>query len=117
MYIAHHLAYPVLQTVTRNLVGGASIQFVAEPADKFINWGGECQGTYAVCDVVISGKVQVFAYFEVTPPEPAYPSPVPKTGQINCYDNAHQNQTVDCANTGQDGDIQAGIAISRTQIH
>jgi hypothetical protein len=34
-------------------------------------------------------------------------SPVPATGQTTCYDQ--NNQMIDCAGTGQDGEIKAGI--------
>ena len=40
----------------------------------------------------------------------AYAAPVdlPKTGQTTCYDTS--GAVIDCANTGQDGDLQKGIA-------
>jgi hypothetical protein len=42
---------------------------------------------------------------EVKPPAPV--APVPQTGQIQCWDAA--GSPIDCADTGQDGDIQAGV--------
>ena len=33
---------------------------------------------------------------------------LPRTGQTTCYDEA--GNVIDCANTGQDGDVQAGVA-------
>jgi hypothetical protein len=33
---------------------------------------------------------------------------LPKTGQTTCYDAS--GSVIDCANTGQDGDVQAGVA-------
>lgn len=35
-------------------------------------------------------------------------APVPRTGQVTCYDTT--GFTVDCAGTGQDGDLQKGAA-------
>ena len=36
-----------------------------------------------------------------------YPAAVPKTGQTTCYDAS--GNTVTCANTGQDGELQKGV--------
>ena len=36
------------------------------------------------------------------------PAPVPKTGQVTCYDI--NGATVNCTGTGQDGDLQEGVA-------
>jgi hypothetical protein len=38
----------------------------------------------------------------------AYPAEVPRTGQTTCYDASGTD--IDCAGTGQDGAIQAGVA-------
>ena len=38
----------------------------------------------------------------------AYPAEVPRTGQTTCYDTG--GNVIGCAGTGQDGDIQAGVA-------
>ena len=38
----------------------------------------------------------------------AYPAEVPRTGQTACYDD--NGTEINCAGTGQDGDIQAGVA-------
>ena len=35
-------------------------------------------------------------------------APVPKTGQTTCFNEA--GTAISCADTGQDGDIQAGVA-------
>jgi hypothetical protein len=40
--------------------------------------------------------------------------PVMKTGQVNCYD--HTGKQVDCKNTGQDGEHQAGMAWPRPRF-
>lgn len=37
----------------------------------------------------------------------AAPADLPKTGQTTCYDTS--GAVIDCANTGQDGDLQRGI--------
>jgi len=39
--------------------------------------------------------------------DPAYPANIRKTGQTTCYDS--EGNEIDCAGTGQDGEIQAGI--------
>ena len=39
---------------------------------------------------------------------PAYPAPVAKTGQIECYDETGNPR--DCSGTGSDGDLQKGVA-------
>ena len=41
--------------------------------------------------------------------DPAYPANIWKTGQTTCYNNA--GTTINCANTGQDGEKQAGVAV------
>lgn len=38
------------------------------------------------------------------------PAPVPATGQTQCWDSA--GSPINCAGTGQDGDLQAGISIA-----
>jgi len=38
----------------------------------------------------------------------AYPAEVPRTGQTTCYDSS--GTSITCAGTGQDGDIQVGVA-------
>ncbi|MBF0497857.1 MAG: DUF1566 domain-containing protein, partial [Deltaproteobacteria bacterium] len=38
---------------------------------------------------------------------PPYPAQLPQTGQTACYNK--DGGTIDCANTGQDGDVRAGI--------
>lgn len=52
----------------------------------------------------------LFAVFLVFMPLASHAGSVqlPKTGQDKCYDTA--GNEVDCAHTGQDGDIQAGVA-------
>ncbi|MCX5885086.1 MAG: DUF1566 domain-containing protein [Proteobacteria bacterium] len=35
---------------------------------------------------------------------------VPRTGQTKCYDSSYPAMEIPCAGTGQDGDIQAGVA-------
>lgn len=52
-------------------------------------------------------KVVVVPLMEDAPP-PGPPAAVPKTGQTTCTDE--DGNTIACANTGQDGDIQAGVA-------
>ena len=38
------------------------------------------------------------------------PAPVPQTGQTRCWHSDGNNvYVVDCAGTGQDGDVQAGV--------
>jgi hypothetical protein len=41
-------------------------------------------------------------------PNPAYPANMWKTGQTDCYDQT--GNAISCTGTGQDGDIQAGVA-------
>ena len=45
----------------------------------------------------------------VEPPGPVGPppAPVPQTGQVTCWDS--DGNVINCAGTGQDGDIQAGV--------
>jgi hypothetical protein len=38
----------------------------------------------------------------------SYPAPVPDTGQTTCFDAA--GSSIPCAGTGQDGELQAGVA-------
>jgi Protein of unknown function (DUF1566) len=52
-----------------------------------------------------TGDVQVL---NCTPVFAGPPAPVPKTGQTLCVDSTG---AIDCAGTGQDGDIQAGVAL------
>lgn len=46
--------------------------------------------------------------FHVIPVKKKNYAPVEKTGQLNCHD--FEGTPVDCAGTGQDGDIRAGVA-------
>ncbi len=46
--------------------------------------------------------------FGDTDSPPKVLSPIPKTGQTTCYDAT--GLAIDCTNTGQDGDIQAGVS-------
>ena len=48
-------------------------------------------------------------------PDPAYPSNIWKTGQYTCFDDNNQTD-VDCTGTGQDGEIQAGVAWPATRF-
>ena len=48
--------------------------------------------------------------YTVTPPPPTIAFPA--TGQTTCYDGV--GNVIACLNTGQDGDIQAGAALSYT---
>ena len=41
-------------------------------------------------------------------PDPQYPANIRKTGQTTCYDSG--GTEINCTGTGQDGDIQAGVA-------
>jgi len=51
----------------------------------------------------------MLAFFVVLLPElsPASEVDLPRTGQTTCYDSS--GNVIDCTNTGQDGDIQAGV--------
>ena len=89
-------------------IAGTDVQFTAEPAENFLYWGGDCQGTNLDCFLTVSGKVQVFAYFEEAPPSPPYPAPIAKTGKTKCYDIDWVE--IDCSGTEQDGEYQAGVA-------
>ena len=37
------------------------------------------------------------------------PAPVPKTGQVTCYDAG--GNVINCAGTGQDGELQKGVEL------
>jgi hypothetical protein len=54
-----------------------------------------CQGNLNVCEDDLNAC-------EAQPP-----APVPQTGQTTCWDSS--GTMIDCAGTGQDGDIQAGV--------
>ena len=44
------------------------------------------------------------------PCPPDGPAPVPKTGQVTCYEGVSPYDQIDCAGTGQDGEFQKGVA-------
>jgi hypothetical protein len=62
----------------------------------------DCAGTLS--DGVTTIEVVVL---DCTPVSVA-PAPVPRTGQVTCYDTS--GATVNCAGTGQDGELQEGVA-------
>ena len=66
---------------------GSSVTLTATPdADSsFLGWSGACVGTDPTCVVKLTAPISVNAMFEAT--HIAYPSPVPKTGQIRCWDD------------------------------
>ena len=75
---------------------------------SFSGWGGACTGIDPTCTVQLTGPTSITAQF--TPPA-QYPAPVPATGQTKCYTSSSSSGTeIYCAGTGQDGDIQAGVA-------
>jgi hypothetical protein len=86
------------QLVASSSKGGAFIfTTAAVPLD--------CVGTVfdgvSTVDVAIAGCTP-------TPPPPT--TAFPATGQTTCYDSS--GNVIDCPNTGQDGDIRAGAALS-----
>ena len=61
-------------------------------------------------EVISRDKTHIHDYSYVWPVRDgaAGPAPVPKTGQTKCYNAG--GAEIDCANTGQDGDLQRGVA-------
>jgi len=80
----------------------------ARPAlgQTFLGWAGSCAGVEETCSLKANKNALVVATF--TQGEIAPPAPVPKTGQMNCYDAT--GAKISCSGTSQDGDIRAGTA-------
>jgi hypothetical protein len=95
--------------VSGNIKGGVTIFGVA--GDPQVVTTGDpnvvntSSGTAVAGDILIGKKAWVTGA-EVTGTR--YPLPVSKTGQTLCYDSL--GATIDCAGTGQDGNLQKGIA-------
>ena len=87
---------------------GSTIILTATTAENssFIGWQGACVGTQPTCEIKLTSPTMVTASFEIA--TTAYPAPVPQTGQALCVD---QSGPIDCAGTGQDGDLKAGVAL------
>ena len=73
---------------------------------SFLGWSGACVGTDPICEVKMVTATNVTAVFDVA--TVTYPAPVPQTGQTLCVDGVG---LINCAGTGQDGDLQAGAAL------
>ena len=59
-----------------------------------------------LCVTKVTAPTTVTANFETA--TVTYPAPVPQTGQTLCVD---EGGPINCAGTGQDGDLQAGLAL------
>ncbi|MCX7771000.1 MAG: DUF1566 domain-containing protein, partial [Proteobacteria bacterium] len=51
---------------------------------------------------------------QINNPDPNYPANIPKTGQTKCYDLS--GTEINCTNTGQDGEIKAGVSWPTTRF-
>lgn len=60
-------------------------------------------------DLTISNIVESVSIFGVIGAAKHFNAVVPETGQTNCYD--HGGLSIPCAGSGQDGDLQVGVAI------
>ena len=75
-------------------------------AAGYHNGEGKVKGDGDLAAANIKKDVEIFGVtgtFTTT----IYPAAVPKTGQTTCYDAS--GNTVTCANTGQDGELQKGL--------
>ena len=84
----------------------ATLTATADPNSNFLGWSGACVGTNPICEVKVTAPTAVTAMFDTV--AVVYPATVPKTGQTLCVD---ANGPIACTGTGQDGDLQAGVAL------
>ena len=89
----------------------------ADLGSSFLGWSGACAGNELICEIRMSAPANVVARFVTE----ATPQAFPATGQTSCsyFDSTQQQyaRDPDCTNpesAGQDGDIQAGAALSYT---
>ena len=66
--------------------------------DGYVSWVGKSPSNFYVWPVR-AGQCETFADWAIC---------LPKTGQTNCYDS--DGNVIYCVGTGQDGEIQAGVA-------
>lgn len=111
---------------------GRRVTLTASPESggSFLTYTGDCAGTQPSCEVLVNNSTVAKAFFSISPTETTDPppetetadpvpqlgtaAPVPETGQEACFGSATgvswQENQVDCANSGQDGAIQAGVS-------
>jgi hypothetical protein len=83
----------------------------ADPNGSFLWWEGACVGTQPTCELKVIAPANVTAMFDIA--TVTYSAPVPQTGQTLCVD---QSGSINCAGTGQDGDLQAGVALPQPRF-
>ncbi|HOO91277.1 MAG TPA: DUF1566 domain-containing protein [Syntrophales bacterium] len=67
-----------------------------------------CWISVLIFELVLSWTFALAGDFYVIPTQKKNFAPVPKTGQTQCYDAA--GNPIDCSGTGQDGELQKGVA-------
>ncbi len=76
-----------------------------DPGSFFTGWSGDgCNGMGSCVVHLDSNKTINATFTTIAPPTIS----LPKTGQTTCFDDA--GSVVDCSGTGQDGEVQAGMA-------
>jgi len=110
---------------------GRRVTLTAAPdsGGSFLTYTGDCAGTQPSCEVLVNNSTVAKAFFSTSPTEVPDPipenetpdpipqlgtaAPVPQTGQEACFGSATgvswQENQIDCAGSGQDGAVQAGV--------
>jgi hypothetical protein len=85
----------------------------ADHNSSFLGWNGngDCAGTQLTCELKMDAPKNVTARFDTA--AVTFPAPVLQTGQTLCVG---QPGPIDCAGTGQDGDLQAGVPLPRPRF-
>ncbi|MEI6153075.1 MAG: DUF1566 domain-containing protein, partial [Deltaproteobacteria bacterium] len=88
-----------------NYSSGTSVTLTAvayaSSNSTFTGWSGDCSGNLTTCTVTMNASKNVTANF-------FKPINLPRTGQTKCYNES--GTEIACTGTGQDGEIQAGLA-------
>ena len=95
-------------TCTASFARGATVTLTAtpDPDGSFLTYTGGCAGTQPTCELLVNTPKTVNAFFDIL--QAAAAAPVLQTGQTLCVDEVGP---IDCAGTGQDGELQAGVAL------